>query len=257
MAYRNGNGNGYGHQQQQQQYPQHQQGPVNDGYDDGGSYYPQQQGPYASVGGNPSTYSVNTAGGGGNGHGHAMGMGHGDVTSSYADMYDDGERSPLTANAQNFAGYPPVDHNQGQGGYVHPGAGSLPSQPSYLSKDPYGAGGYASTTQDYLPPAGFAGARPGGLQHRASSANSDAEWQKRARMPTRGKTTKIKLTTQGTLSHDYPVPGPIKNSVEAKWLAMCAFYASPLSATAGTSCESCGGGTCAPAGRRSGRDATQ
>ena len=215
MAYRNGNGNGYGQQQRQQ-------GPMHDGYDDGGSYYPQQQGPYASVGGNPSTYSVNTAGGG-NGHGHAMGMGHGDVTSSYADMYDDGERSPLTANAQNFAGYPPVDHNQGQGGFVHPGAGSLASQPSYLSKDPYGAGGYASTTQDSLPPAGFAGARPGGLEHRASSANSDAEWQRRARMPTRGKTTKIKLTTQGTLSHDYPVPGPIKNSVEAKWLAMCAF----------------------------------
>lgn len=131
------------------------------------------------------------------------------------DMYDEGERSPLTANAQYPAGYPPIVH----------------SQPTFLGKDPYyhgysnGNGGTQS--MDYLPPAGFntPGTRPDGrpgFSHQTSRAESDIEWQKRARMPTRGKTTKVKLR-QGNFIHEYPVPSPIRNSVEAKWMTMGEF----------------------------------
>jgi hypothetical protein len=130
----------------------------------------------------------------------------------------------LTANAHPFAGYPP---SIGNGGAVHPATNGYnhpdlnASQASFLGKDPYQHPTGYEIPQDYplVPPAGFTTSiRP----NYSGRADSDAEWQRRARMPTRGKTTRIKLTNEGNFSHDYPVPGPVRNSVEAKWMAMCA-----------------------------------
>jgi hypothetical protein len=184
--------------------------PSNDVY---GRSNRQQQQPYdhaaspANYGGNtPSTYAP--------GHEHIVGGG------GYVDMYEDGERSPLTANAQHIAGYPPsmmsastttLNHQPSQGYQnIHPGA----STPGFLKHDPYGPQDDYGTS----PHVGFS--RPS-YPARTSTADSEAEWQKRARMPTRGKTTKVKLTKQGNFVHEYPVPNPIVNSVEAKWRASC------------------------------------
>lgn len=135
------------------------------------------------------------------------------------EMYEDGEHSPLTANAAAPAGrYPPqMQQHQLSALGQHPSFNA--SQASFLKEDPYSMSHHQST--DYLPPAGFSASTDGRPYNgRQSSTNSDAEWQRRARMPTRGKTMKVKLGKQGNFVHDYPVPGPIRNSVEAKWLAM-------------------------------------
>ena len=186
-------------------------------YGGAGQYYDRQQqqqqgygGPYGRPGdvNGASTYSVNNDGLLAH---HADDHGQHAGDPGMADMYDDGERSPLTANAQYPAGYPPhFDHG-------------LHSQASFLGKDPYmHEGNGLAQSMGYLPPAGFndAGfARPG-YSTQNSRTDSDVEWQRRARMPTRGKTTKIKLK-QGNFIHEYPVPSPIRNSVEAKWMTMC------------------------------------
>jgi len=171
-------GNGYYDSNQQQQHDPYGGGRNNGGYG---------QLDMAAA----STYSVNQ---GGQQHAHFADPSQVNLhDTSY--HYDDGERSPLAANAAHPAGaYPPIHH-----------------QPSFLKADPYGP---PPNDHDFMPPAGFSD-RP----QYGSRANSDAEWQRRARMPTRGKTTKIKLK-QGHFVHEYPVPSPIKNSVEAKWMAM-------------------------------------
>jgi chitin synthase len=182
-------GNGYYDSQQQPQHDPYGAGRVNNG----------GYGQLDMAG--ASTYSVNQAGQ--QQHAHFADPSQVNLhDTSY--HYDDGERSPLTANAAHPAGaYPPIHH-----------------QPSFLKADPYGAPG-GPNDHDFLPPAGFSD-RP----QYGSRANSDAEWQKRARMPTRGKTTKIKLK-QGNFVHEYPVPSPIRNSVEAKWMAMCELGKNP------------------------------
>ena len=185
-----------------------------------------QSAPYAAVG-NASTYSVNN----GSTPGFDLSAGQGGAGMGYHDMYDDGERSPLTANAQGFAGYPP-SHGGGGGPNSHPGMMNA-SQPSLLAKDPYNVNGQHGNgyeiPQDYplVPPAGFGAMRPS--YSPSGRADSDVEWQKRARMPTRGKTTRIKLTNEGNFIHEYPVPGPVRNSVEAKWMAMCAWIGASAS----------------------------
>lgn len=209
---------------QQQQQPQQQPQQQYSQYDD---HYYQHAGPYGAVDANASSYSVVNASGldlsAGQRGGHQQDQQH------FADMYDDGERSPLTAHAQPFAGYPPASNGGGgnNAGYNHhPDVNA--SQPSFMAKDPYGnASGHGGPAtgyeipQDYpLVPHPNSMMRPN-YSMSSGSADSDVEWQRRARMPTRGKTTRIKLTTQGNFIHEYPVPGPIRNSVEAKWMAMC------------------------------------
>lgn len=164
-----------------------------------------------------SSYSVNAP---------SYAPGHEQLISGGYDMYDDGERSPLTANAQPLAGYPPSmmgastaslhhsnsNNNHGQAySNIHPGA----STPAFLNHDPYG------NNEDYSANAPHVGFSRPAYPGRASTVDSEVEWQKRARMPTRGKTTKVKLGKQGNFIHEYPVPNPIINSVEAKWRAMC------------------------------------
>lgn len=174
---------------------------------------------------NASTYSVDAGGHYDDGRGHSPFAGaplNTTISGGHGDLYDDGERSPLAANAQHPAGagagigYPPAgqqQQHQGQQHSMHP-TFIQQQQPSFLKQEPYGYGG---ASNEYLPPAGF---YPNRAESNYSRADSDAEWQRRARMPTRGKTTKIKLK-QGNFVHEYPVPNPIRNSVEAKWMAMC------------------------------------
>lgn len=205
--------NGHGPQQPQQQYAHGQQRP----------YAPLDMAAASSYSVNaPSVYAP----------GHEQMVSGGGDGGGY-DMYDDGERSPLTANAQPLAGtgYPPSMmgastaslHHQnsmngsnhgGQYQNIHPGA----STPGFLKHDPYGYSGNDNGYDNLAPHVGFT--RPS-YPGRHDTADSEADWQKRARMPTRGKTTKVKLTKQGNFVHEYPVPNPIINSVEAKWRAMC------------------------------------
>lgn len=97
---------------------------------------------------------------------------------------------------------------------------------SFLGRDPNAgaAGGYS--------------AQGGGIM-RPNSAQSEAEWKRRAGPLARGATRKVKLTRQGhfiavgsfslsvafysltpTLLQEYPVPDAIKNSQERRWLEM-------------------------------------
>lgn len=207
-------------------------------------YYPNSAAsPYAPVEDpNASTYSFNAAGTPGAFHDPYNHYNHNhpssvDVSGTYG-SYEDGERSPLTAHAAPLAGQQQQQQGYQQQSYP-PAPSSAPSpfrpydpasqqqhpsphhHPSFLKHDPYGYS-HPSSMMDSsynLPPAGFsaaaASARPP-----SSRADSELDWQRRARMPTRGKTMKVKLT-QGNFVNDYPVPNPIKNSVEAKWLAGC------------------------------------
>lgn len=125
--------------------------------------------------------------------------------------YDDGEKSPLTAHAQPMAG----------GGFYPPQQQGYNNSNSYLDKDPYAAS--QNDLNNYMPAAGFARPGFGGRNSSYSEAPSDVEWQKRARMPTRGKTVKVPLTSEGNFIMEHPVPNPVRNAVEAKWMAMGAF----------------------------------
>lgn len=98
---------------------------------------------------------------------------------------------------------------------------------SFLGRDPNaGAGG-----------GGYSGYGDGIV--RPNSAQSEAEWKRRAGPLARGATRKVKLTRQGhfiavsniviitsvhvpilTLLQEYPVPDAIKNSQERRWLEM-------------------------------------
>ena len=127
------------------------------------------------------------------------------------EVYDEGERSPLTAHPQPISGYP---H---QGGFNGPAAASNAAlhqhgdnnsafyPPNHSSNNVYtpyseaGAsdGGYIKE-DPYAQQTNYAGvggfSRPQ-FSHQASvGGNSDAEWQRRAQPLTRGKTTKVKLT---------------------------------------------------------------
>ncbi|ORY81796.1 family 2 glycosyltransferase [Leucosporidium creatinivorum] len=55
---------------------------------------------------------------------------------------------------------------------------------------------------------------------RPDSAQSEAEWRRRAGPLARGATRKVKLTRQGHFIAEYPVPDAIKNSQERRWLEM-------------------------------------